>query len=274
MARVHLLTFGGGGPRYRRAGQRLVNQALASGLFDAASAVTDLDLKNDVSFTSRHGEFVENHRRGYGYWLWKPYIISRTMSRLSDGDILFYCDAGCEFNRFGKDVFLEYLRMIRENELLFFEINHLNETWSKGDLLIKYPNMIGRKMVMGGVIGILVGDLGKNIVSDWYNLCSSENYHLIDDGASVAKNAPSFVENRHDQSCLNAILSKYSETFKFSIAEIHEGIHFESPIIISRNKGGLPRILTLSVAGYDVFVFKHGRYSLHIEARKSIRNRT
>ncbi len=35
--------------------------------------------------------------RGAGYWLWKPYIVARTLAELADGDLLFYADAAMHF---------------------------------------------------------------------------------------------------------------------------------------------------------------------------------
>lgn len=36
-------------------------------------------------------------QRGCGYWLWKSFLIDLVMSKLRDGDILIYADAGIEF---------------------------------------------------------------------------------------------------------------------------------------------------------------------------------
>lgn len=35
--------------------------------------------------------------RGGGYWIWKPYIIMRTLMRLDDGDLVMYSDAAQDF---------------------------------------------------------------------------------------------------------------------------------------------------------------------------------
>lgn len=37
--------------------------------------------------------------RGAGYWLWKPYLLFKTMRQAQEGDIIFYCDAGAYFLR-------------------------------------------------------------------------------------------------------------------------------------------------------------------------------
>jgi hypothetical protein len=269
MARIHILTFGGGSQRYREASQRLLRQATASGLFDVATAVTDLDLENDWLFTARHGDFVRKRPRGYGHWLWKPYIILRAMNALCDGDILFYCDSGCEINRFGRRKFSRYLELVRERGVLLFELSHFNEAWSKGDLLVKYPAMIGKKQIMAGVIGFRIDLRNKKLVADWYDLCCSQDYHLIDDTESRIENHVSFVDNRHDQSCLNAILSGYSDLTAISFDEIEGDDHSVYPIIICRNKKRRPKIVTFSIFGMNVFLYRNNRLLTELNLKRA-----
>ncbi len=131
---IHCITFGGGSKRFRAAAHRLARQAAASGFFTAATAVTDLELLEDEQFRAEHGAFAASNRRGFGYWIWKPYILLRKLRNVRDGDIVFYCDAGCEINPLGAKVFAEYVRLLQQNEVLLFRLSQLNEHWTKGDL--------------------------------------------------------------------------------------------------------------------------------------------
>src|SRR3546814_3032631 len=36
---------------------------------------------------------IRRQRRGFGYWLWKPFIIADAMDSVPDGTILMYTDA-------------------------------------------------------------------------------------------------------------------------------------------------------------------------------------
>ena len=47
-------------------------------------------------FWNNHSEFILANKRGYGYWLWKPYLIMKTLEQMNDNDILVYADCGCE----------------------------------------------------------------------------------------------------------------------------------------------------------------------------------
>jgi hypothetical protein len=84
------ITFGAGGQNWYDAGNRIINQAKNVNIFDKIKLYTDKDLKKDNNFWSKHGTFVENNTRGYGYMLWKPYIIKQTMGDMNDVKLM-YC---------------------------------------------------------------------------------------------------------------------------------------------------------------------------------------
>ena len=50
----------------------------------------------DIDFKNKNSHIL-NQRRGAGYWIWKPYIILKTLNKISEEDILFYSDSGVEF---------------------------------------------------------------------------------------------------------------------------------------------------------------------------------
>ena len=70
---------------------RALKSALDPVGFDFATA-------HDITYLSekfRHTHFaILTKRRGGGYWLWKPYIILKTLiERMSDDDLFMYQDA-------------------------------------------------------------------------------------------------------------------------------------------------------------------------------------
>ena len=56
-------------------------------------------VKKDEIFWENHSSFIENNKKGYGYWLWKPYIIKKTLEKMKKGDILLYLDVKLIFKR-------------------------------------------------------------------------------------------------------------------------------------------------------------------------------
>ncbi len=78
-------------------------------LFNKIYSFTEQDLINDSDFWNKHKDFILKNKRGYGYWVWKPYLISKILKEINDNDILLYLDAGCELNVNGKDYFINTL---------------------------------------------------------------------------------------------------------------------------------------------------------------------
>ena len=96
MVRLVGLTFGAGNKRYNAAAYRFKAQLENLELFDEIIAITEKNLQEKEEFWLKHKNFIEKHKRGYGYWLWKPYIIMQQLENMGEGDVLFYADAGCE----------------------------------------------------------------------------------------------------------------------------------------------------------------------------------
>ena len=62
--------------------------------FDSVIQYKKHDIEKDFSLA--HSKIL-NHKRGAGYWLWKPYFILKTLQNTSEGDIIFYSDSGAQF---------------------------------------------------------------------------------------------------------------------------------------------------------------------------------
>jgi hypothetical protein len=86
--RKKFITFGGPKFNYQNRVKRICYEATNLDFFDEIVGFTDIDLKNDTTFWAKHGEFIENNKRGYGYWLWKPFLIKKALEGINDNDIL------------------------------------------------------------------------------------------------------------------------------------------------------------------------------------------
>lgn len=71
------ITFGAGDEKYYEAGNFLIKEVESLNIFDKSILYTDKDLKTDQEFWPKHSNFIENNKKGYGYWLWKPYLIKK-----------------------------------------------------------------------------------------------------------------------------------------------------------------------------------------------------
>lgn len=220
MPKTHFLTFGGGenNQSYRNAVKRLSEQAKVLEIFDYIYPNTEIDLKNDDEFWKTHGDFIIKNTRGYGYWLWKPYLIKKIIEQIEDNDILLYADAGCIIQPTHKDELLRLFKVV-ETDLIIASLTCNEQDYSKMDL-IHHLNMENDKSIkvnqrQGSTIMFKKCKETVDLVNEWYNI--SCNYHMIDDTPSIIPNVGSFKEHRHDQSIFSLLTKKYNIFSKESI---------------------------------------------------------
>ena len=230
------ITFGAGSQDYYDAVNRLTSQANKLNIFDTVIGYTDNDLKNDTDFWNRHSNFILNNNRGYGYWLWKSYLIMKTLETMDKNDILIYADCGCEINFKNKKNFLNIFDIVK-TDLIVGSYTSNEKEYNKMDLLL-YLDMNNIKYFtsqhQASTICILNCKETYDLVKEWYKIGC--NYNLIDDSPSINMNHPTFIEHRHDQAIFSLLTKKYNIYSKESI---------ESVINIARNKSIMLAILKL-----------------------------
>ena len=139
------LTFGGPTISYRNRVKTLCMEANNLLFFNKIIGLTDNYLKNDAYFWKKHGTFIENNVKGYGFWIWKPYIIKKKLQELEHGEILIYMDAGCSINALGKVRLHEYVTLLNNQTaygILSFQMNHLEEVKFTKKKLFDYLSTI------------------------------------------------------------------------------------------------------------------------------------
>ncbi len=242
MVKKYFISFAGGTLEYLEALSRICSQAKSLKIFDKVIGYTPIYLINDKQFWKAHGEFIKNNPRGFGYWIWKPYLIKKTLELMEEGDILMYLDSGCEIDYRNKKKILELIDITKTDKIIgsiacSVKNPCIEKDWTKMDTFIKL-NALDSKYTdtaqrQGGAIIILKCKEIVDLVNDWYKYVTIDNYHFVDDSASIEKNFDSFKENRHDQSIFSILTKKYNIFSK----------HYISPAIyISRNRTGKSKI--------------------------------
>ena len=224
-----LITFAAGSQKYIDAANRLISQAISTNIFDKTILYTAEDLQSDTEFWSKHGNFIETNPRGYGYWLWKPYLIKKTMSQMKHGDVLLYLDCGCEIDKRKSVLIKKYFKLVKIDNIIGTETGSYEYQYNKMDLLVdmklNFPSFLNSKQRQAGAIMFFVQNKIRKLVELWYIIGS--NYHLIDDSPSLRKNIMGFIEHRHDQSIFSAltkILNVFSRYSLFNIIEYDRNI--------------------------------------------------
>ena len=211
----------------KRSVKRLEEQALNSNFYDSIKIITPNNFNQETKIKATN--LIKNgKKRGYGYWFWKPFFLSKIMKEINDGDIIHYIDIGCHIKKTGSNRFYEYLDLLEDKDkwLLAFQyhsnnikftdeiIFHKREEfkYTKADLF-KHFECLGKKEIThtpqfwAGSFFIKKHIKSEKFLKDW-NKIFDENFDLIDDTVSKLPNFPGFIENRHDQSVFSILCKK------------------------------------------------------------------
>jgi hypothetical protein len=221
----YLLSFADN--RYEKALERFRQQAADMNVYDHIITYTENDLDQD--FKDRIGPWLRNKgTRGFGYWSWKPQIILQALSKMNDGDLLQYTDAGCHLNPQGRGRLLEYFQQVENSDkgMLVFENvapngplihdgrplpEYPESMWCKGDLIDHLeirdrPDILNSPIRVAGIIFLRKSQLVENLIKRWLDVIYHD-FNLINDEPSTTPNEPGFASHKHDQPIFS-ILSK------------------------------------------------------------------
>lgn len=203
-SKVHFTTFGTG----RWAVKKMVLRIQARRL--GAHSTSSWSLRTlPKSFIDSVSPYI-HEKRGAGYWLWKPYILSQELSKLNYGDVLVYCDAGCEIDANRSSRFEDYLQQTNSNPFLAFTINQTSKFWVN-DATIAYfglsrsSEVLQQKQFEASVVIIKKENESIRILQQWLNI-ALERPDLFSDISSAGTNFEGFREHRHDQAILDILL--------------------------------------------------------------------
>tara|TARA_B100000795_G_C22672158_1_gene388388 strand:- start:27 stop:812 length:786 start_codon:yes stop_codon:yes gene_type:complete len=212
---IFFITFGN--EKFKNSRERIINEAKNIGIFNKCFYETE-DIINDEEFVKalKYKEFrrIFSLCKGFGYWMWKPYIIYKNLCLLNDNDILVYCDSGSSFHinpilkLWSKQKFYQYFNEINNNKgCLSFSNGSMECEYTKSEVF-KYFNVENNLSIINtdqreaGFHVIRKCDFTMKIYERWWTL-AKKNPELFDD--SICKVENNFKENRHDQSIWSLI---------------------------------------------------------------------
>jgi hypothetical protein len=158
---------------------------------------------------------ILDQKRGAGYWLWKPYFIYKTMvERMTDDDVLYYCDAGHYFYN-SIDHYIPHMEKTEQKFLTFGTQGSSLKNYTKRDVL-HYMNVDNdyyhskNKTYEATWFLLKKNKFTLNFIKEWLEY--SQDYRLITDSFNECglPNYPEFIDHRHDQSIFNILALKYN----------------------------------------------------------------
>jgi hypothetical protein len=204
MAGVHFVSFASG----RLAGSlaRIRAEAAALGRFRSIRTLTPRWLGRD--YWAVHAGTVRRHRRGYGFWTWKPYVLRRILAEIPAGDALVYCDAGCSLNVEGVPRLDAYadLAAAHPSQVLAFALDQTVGAWTKRAALVaaEAPDETrARPMVSATALVVRASAAGTDLLREWERRMA--DLRIVDDSPSPGGEHPEFKAHRHDQSVFSLL---------------------------------------------------------------------
>ncbi|HEY4503953.1 MAG TPA: hypothetical protein VJJ28_02500 [Candidatus Paceibacterota bacterium] len=151
------------------------------------------------------------HKRGFGWYAWKPFIIYDALSRLQDGDIILFTDADCVPIT---DFSVLYDICVKDGgTMLFASQGNRHYKWCKRDCYIvmgqdneKYRD------VQAGVARFMLFQKGHwrntQFLMEWITYCVNPLATTFDPSI-LGEELPGFIEHRTEQAIMTNLAHKY-----------------------------------------------------------------
>ena len=202
--KIKVLTFSKGS--FKQSQEKLKSHLISIGINNLIN-YSDSDLPKD--FIDEFQDLFEQ-KRGYGYWIWKPFIILKELNNLADDEILIYMDSTDQ----PSNLFFEILNNhLKKEEIYLVNRGYKNGEWTKRDCFImmncddkKYHNSI---QLEAGVLGLKKTDNNIKLLTEWFEFCKNRNILTDLPNTCGLENLEGFKDHRHDQSILTNLSMKY-----------------------------------------------------------------
>lgn len=212
----HFITAGLGTINYRKRAKMLCSEIANMGVFSQCTYFSEANLKKFIpELFIEHNSILKSHIHGYGYYLWKPYLIYRYLEVMPEGCYLLFLDAGFTIAKSNSNS--EDLRFIQDHttrhELTVFTSSEFIEReWSSTDLMEKIGLTDAQKSTfqhLGGALFIRNSARTRSLIRKWREIASMESYRYLFREEFVLPNAPNFNRQAHDQAILSCLVKKH-----------------------------------------------------------------
>lgn len=205
-SKVYLLSFST--LDYANSQKKLELSALKHKVDTIISVNQDAIRRTDF-YKSNKSILMQN--RGAGFWLWKPYLILKSLRSIKEGDVLIYADSGVEIISSVSPL----IKILNINPILLFQDSgdSTNSQYTKGDCfaLMNCDKEIyyNSRPVQASFQIYRNVESSRRFVTEWLAYC--QNANIITDYQNIwQNNKKDFIDHRHDQSVLSLLAIKYN----------------------------------------------------------------
>jgi hypothetical protein len=205
LSKIKVLIFGSG--PFKESSIKLTKHIQNLGISNIVTLSED-DLPDD--FKNEYSHILLN-KKGYGYCIWKPYIISNELVDLKPGEILVYIDS-TDFPT------LEFFHLVLEHfeksDIMLVNRGYPHDNWTKRDTFVLMncdsPEYHNKIQLEAGVLALSKTYFNIKLIKEWLKYCTNENILTEIDQICGLPNIEPFFEHRYDQSILTNLQIKYN----------------------------------------------------------------
>lgn len=163
----------------------------------------------DKKFKKKHNDIFKCIK-GAGFWLWKPYIINKTLKEVEEGDYVVYSDSGT-FYRQNIALYADVMQQ-KGAQIYVGQVDFMEKEYSKRDAFVYIGvDAMHFENTMQYDAAFLIIKKTKftvNVMKEW--LYYSCDIRIISDNENVCglNNYDGFIENRYDQTVMSLVLKK------------------------------------------------------------------
>lgn len=201
---VRIISFGNR-PYYNEIAEFLLHQIKMVYKSFSYKVYDESDLPDEII------ELANKNARGYGYWIWKHFIITTELNKLNDNDILLYIDGRSYFHKYNKINWLDYFIENIDWDVAVWQMSPFFEyQFTIKEILDHFQLPLSDQISYQFASGLIL--LRKNnktarLIKQWQDF-SSENYLMTTDHFNHLQLDTRFIENRHDQSVFSVLIKK------------------------------------------------------------------
>jgi hypothetical protein len=182
-----------------------IKMAKFFGNFDRIIRYTPKDI--DAEFFQKN-EKVLTTPRGAGLWLWKPYLILKTLREAKEGDYVFYLDSGLFMTK-KIDLLIDSLEKGKQ-DIMSFQTYYPEKQWTKKFLFEQMgcceEEYLESNQLMSTICLIKNSEFSRKFFSDF--ILYASKYENICDAKKDEIQDKNFIEHRHDQSVYSLLCKK------------------------------------------------------------------
>lgn len=182
--------------------------AISKGKADEVIEYSPSSLEDDFIMKNKR---ILSIKRGAGLWIWKPYIILKTLNSMNENDYLFYVDGGTLFiNKI--ELLIPSLEK-SEQDIMTFELPLLTQEWTKNEtqnIILSETNIkyIEDNQILAGYILMKNTPFTRKFMQNWLKYVQNE-ICILPNNLTHEINFWNFIEHREDQSIFSILCRVY-----------------------------------------------------------------